>query len=48
MHGEAVKAHKLVRGKVATGSQGTTRRFGTKVSGGQFRRSGYLQRILIR
>ncbi|WP_158309066.1 hypothetical protein [Desulfosporosinus orientis] len=29
-------------------TSGTTQRFGTKVSGGHFRRSGYLQRILIR
>ncbi|WP_169315906.1 hypothetical protein [Desulfosporosinus youngiae] len=28
MHGEAVKAHKPVRGYGATGSQGITRRFG--------------------
>ncbi|WP_169315905.1 hypothetical protein [Desulfosporosinus youngiae] len=48
MHGEAVIAHKTVRGNGVTGSQGTTQRFGTKVSGGHFRRSGNLQRRLIR
>ncbi|WP_148265240.1 hypothetical protein [Desulfosporosinus orientis] len=49
LHGEAVKAYKAVAGIAKPWlTSGTTRRFGTKVSGGHFRRSGYLKRILTR
>ena len=49
LQGEAVRPTKLAWGSGAIGrATGTTQRFGTKVSGGHFRRSGYLRRILIR